>query len=74
VSIAIGHALSQSRSQQNSPAEVRLSLISNFRYNLKFFVKIAHRAGDIHSAGDAALAVFDPLYDTGGFVALGTVG
>ena len=41
---------------------------------LKLFVEVACRAGDIHSAGDAALTVFDPLHDAGGFAALGTVG
>ena len=41
---------------------------------LELFEKLACRAGDVDSAGDAALAVFDALHDAGGFAALGTVG
>jgi hypothetical protein len=44
------------------------------QWMLELFVKIAGRAGDVDSAGDAALTVFDPLHDAGGFAALGTVG
>jgi hypothetical protein len=41
--------------------------------NLKFLVEIAHRARDVDSAGDAALAVLDALDDTRRLAALGTV-
>jgi hypothetical protein len=41
---------------------------------LKLFVEIAGGAGDVYAARDAALAVFDPLDDAGGLVALGTIG
>src|ERR1700722_3786459 len=47
---------------------------SDFKFCLKFLVKIAHRAGDIHSAGHAALAVLDALDDARGFAAFRTVG
>src|SRR5579863_8042906 len=46
----------------------------NFNSNLKLFVEIADRAGDIHSTRNAALAVFDALDDARGLAALGTVG
>jgi hypothetical protein len=41
---------------------------------LQLLVEIARRAGDENPAGDAALAVFDPLYDAGGLATLGAVG
>jgi hypothetical protein len=44
------------------------------RFSLKLLVEFAGRAGDVDSAGDATLAVFDALDDAGGFVALGTIG
>ena len=41
---------------------------------LQLLVKIARRAGDINSARNTALTVFDPLHDTGRFAALWAVG
>ena len=41
---------------------------------LEFFVEVADRAGDVDSAGDAALTVLDALDDTRGLAALRTVG
>src|ERR1700761_986852 len=40
----------------------------------KLFVEVAGGAGDVYAAGDAALAVLDPLHDAGGLAALGTIG
>src|SRR5271157_1372506 len=45
-----------------------------FNRRLKFFVEVAHRAGDIDSAWNAALAVLHALDDACRLVALGTVG
>ena len=45
-----------------------------FVAGLELFEEFAGRAGDVDSAGDAALAVLDALDDTSGFGALGTVG
>src|ERR1700679_2137435 len=44
------------------------------RHCLELFEELADRAGDVDSAGDAALAVLDALDDAGGLGALGTVG
>ena len=41
---------------------------------LELFEEVAGRAGDVNSAGCAALAVLDPLDDAGGLAALGTIG
>jgi hypothetical protein len=41
---------------------------------LELFEEFAGRAGDVDSAGDAALAVLDALYDACGLGALGTIG
>src|ERR1700679_1101608 len=44
------------------------------RHCLELFEELADRAGDVDSAGDAALAVLDALDDAGGLGALGTIG
>ena len=41
---------------------------------LELLEEVASRAGDVDSAGDAALAVLDALDDAGGLGALGTIG
>jgi hypothetical protein len=41
---------------------------------LELFEEVAGRAGDVHSAGNAALAILDALDDAGGLGALGAVG
>ena len=51
-----------------------LSCASEVENRLEFFEEIARRARDIHSAGSAALTVFDALDDAGGFGALRTIG
>src|SRR5579859_8014822 len=43
-------------------------------YYLKFLVELTSRAGDIHSAGYASLAVLHTLDDARRLVALGVVG
>ncbi len=46
----------------------------NLKDGLEFFEEVAGRAGDIDSAGDAALTILDPLDDASGFGAFGAVG
>jgi hypothetical protein len=48
--------------------------VPNFKIRLELLVEIAHRARDVDSAGDAALAVLHALDDARRLAALGTVG
>ena len=41
---------------------------------LELLEEVASRAGDVDSAGDAALTVLDALYDSCGLGALGAIG
>jgi hypothetical protein len=56
------------------PAMGSLSCAAETGTDLEFFEEIARRAGDINSAGSAALTVLDALDDAGGFGALRAIG
>jgi len=61
-------------SKPNGKARRLGRALGYYQSELKLFEEVAGRAGDIDSAGNAALTVLDALDDAGGLGALGAIG